>query len=482
MSSARSSATPPSVEEEPRKKGSRGGKRSVTHLSKAQLARKRANDREAQRNIRQRTKEHIETLEKKVKELEEYNRAGSMDRVIKRNKELEDEVEVLRSQITLQSAAIVPVNPESATTPGEMSEEMLIPRKGSLDWSPESEPGPWPGAVSHDIAGSNGPYASSTSQIYPSESAAIGYGTQEMEATQQIPTSAAAAGWEDLMVFGNTTQSLAQPISQSMSQPTPAWAPFPAAFNQPSRFTDLQPSGFTEILDQPPIENATCWQSQPSIYAWQMSTKLKAPVTVTDRLMISVIQSQRHHAFHGGDIQSGVEYPSVNILFNQPGSTKPPSSVTEIMACYSAILSHRGFPLIPEKLASFMCMYRFVQWQISPTYETYKRLHDWQAPKPCQLIIPHPAWMDLPPWGKFREKVIENQARYDNPEFQNDYASNFSVNFQHDPMKALIFENGQIMVSPLMDRHLSDISNMSMKKPFADKYPEFRDDCRFEEV
>ncbi|TVY55444.1 hypothetical protein LCER1_G005421 [Lachnellula cervina] len=133
------------------------------------------------------------------------------------------------------------------------------------------------------------------------------------------------------------------------------------------------------------------------------------------------------------------------------------------MARYSAILSYRGFPLIPEKLASFMCMYRFVQWQISPTYETYKRLHDWQTPRPSQIIIPHPAWMDLPPWGKFREKVIENQARYDNLEFQNDYASNFSV-------------------SPLMDRHLSDISNMSMKKPFADKYPEFQDVCRFEEV
>ena len=130
-----------------------------------------------------------------MKELEEYNRSSSMDRVIKRNKELEDEVENLRSQIVLQSAAIVQVNPESATTPGEMPEEMLIPRKGSLDWSPESEPCPWPGAVSHDIAGSNGPYAPSTSQIYPSESAAIGYGNQEMEATQQIHTSAAAEVW-----------------------------------------------------------------------------------------------------------------------------------------------------------------------------------------------------------------------------------------------------------------------------------------------
>lgn len=175
--------------------GSRGGKRSVTHLSKAQLARKRANDREAQRNIRQRTKEHIETLEQKVKELERYNRSGSMDSIIKRNKELEEEVENLRSQIALHSAPVVPVVPEGVTTPDEMSEDMLIPRKGSLEWSPESEPCPWPGAVSHDIANANGTYASSTSQIYPPESASIGYDNQEMEASQQIPTVTAAPVW-----------------------------------------------------------------------------------------------------------------------------------------------------------------------------------------------------------------------------------------------------------------------------------------------
>jgi hypothetical protein len=71
--------------------GARDGKRSVTQLSKAQLARKRANDREAQRNIRQRTKEHIESLEKKVEELE-----GSMQRVLQRNIKLEAEVGGLR--------------------------------------------------------------------------------------------------------------------------------------------------------------------------------------------------------------------------------------------------------------------------------------------------------------------------------------------------------------------------------------------------
>jgi hypothetical protein len=126
------------TEEEPRKKGSRGGKRSVTHLSKAQLARKRANDREAQRNIRQRTKEHIENLERKVKELEAGSRSGSMERVLKRNKELEDEVEKLRAQISASHASTPP-----SQIP-EIPEELLIPQKVTLDWMPESASCTWP--------------------------------------------------------------------------------------------------------------------------------------------------------------------------------------------------------------------------------------------------------------------------------------------------------------------------------------------------
>ncbi|TAQ84324.1 hypothetical protein B7494_g7354 [Chlorociboria aeruginascens] len=81
----------------------------------------------------------------------------------------------------------------------------------------------------------------------------------------------------------------------------------------------------------------------------------------------------------------------------------------------------------------------------------------------------------LPPWGKFRDKIIENQALYDNTEFQNEYASNFSVNWPYDLIKALVFEEGQIKVSVMMDKYLSDLSHISMRKPFRDKYPEFKD-------
>ena len=48
-------------------------KRSVSSLSATQLERKRANDREAQRLIRQRTKDRIEGLEKQLSDLRNEN-------------------------------------------------------------------------------------------------------------------------------------------------------------------------------------------------------------------------------------------------------------------------------------------------------------------------------------------------------------------------------------------------------------------------
>ncbi|KAF2215825.1 hypothetical protein CERZMDRAFT_56487, partial [Cercospora zeae-maydis SCOH1-5] len=84
-----------------KKRASRAGTRSVTTLSAAQLERKRANDREAQRAIRQRTKDHIDHLERTVNELR-----GTQEQTEKiahatqqRNRELEEEIVYLRNKL-----------------------------------------------------------------------------------------------------------------------------------------------------------------------------------------------------------------------------------------------------------------------------------------------------------------------------------------------------------------------------------------------
>lgn len=85
-----------------KKRPSRAGTRSVTTLTAAQLERKRANDREAQRAIRQRTKDHIETLERQVRDLTSQLDNSSSTRLIdlmRRNEELEQENAVLRARL-----------------------------------------------------------------------------------------------------------------------------------------------------------------------------------------------------------------------------------------------------------------------------------------------------------------------------------------------------------------------------------------------
>ena len=81
----------------------------MKHLTMDQRARKQAHDREAQRNMRQRTKEHVEFLEEYIKflesgveKLQEGMTSEHIDSVLKKNQELEDENRMLRGQLALR--------------------------------------------------------------------------------------------------------------------------------------------------------------------------------------------------------------------------------------------------------------------------------------------------------------------------------------------------------------------------------------------
>jgi len=78
----------------------RKGTRSVSTLTPSQLARKRANDREAQRAIRARTKELIERLQRELEESRgRENRDGMVRELLQKNKALEHEVRTLREAL-----------------------------------------------------------------------------------------------------------------------------------------------------------------------------------------------------------------------------------------------------------------------------------------------------------------------------------------------------------------------------------------------
>src|SRR5262249_30889100 len=98
---------PPKAQPGAKRRPSRAGTRSVSTLTAAQLERKRANDREAQRATRQRTKEQIENLERRIAELTATNETSAkLMAALKRNEELEQENAILRNRLNHAVAAM----------------------------------------------------------------------------------------------------------------------------------------------------------------------------------------------------------------------------------------------------------------------------------------------------------------------------------------------------------------------------------------
>ena len=102
-----------------KKRASRAGTRSVSTLSAAQLERKRANDREAQRAIRQRTKDHIDGLESTITELRRSQEASDKISLAtrQRNRELEEENSYLRLRLS-EAGLTADLPPQSMSMQG----------------------------------------------------------------------------------------------------------------------------------------------------------------------------------------------------------------------------------------------------------------------------------------------------------------------------------------------------------------------------
>ncbi|KAG8427950.1 hypothetical protein J3459_006207 [Metarhizium acridum] len=75
--------------------------RTASHLNSAQLERKRANDRESQRAIRARTKEHIARLEQEVRRLRSRDFNREFQHLLRCNEALETELRQFRASVAV---------------------------------------------------------------------------------------------------------------------------------------------------------------------------------------------------------------------------------------------------------------------------------------------------------------------------------------------------------------------------------------------
>lgn len=91
-----SNGLPPSGK---KRRTSTSGSRGVANLTPEQLAKKRANDREAQRAIRERTKGQIETLERQIQDLTSQQPYQELQHAIQQKEAVEAENEDIKRSL-----------------------------------------------------------------------------------------------------------------------------------------------------------------------------------------------------------------------------------------------------------------------------------------------------------------------------------------------------------------------------------------------
>ena len=99
--------------------------RGVANLTPEQLAKKRANDREAQRAIRERTKGQIEKLEKQIQDLRSQQPYQELQFAIRQKEVVEAENKDIRNRLTSILTLIQPLASHNSSI-GEISKPLSM--------------------------------------------------------------------------------------------------------------------------------------------------------------------------------------------------------------------------------------------------------------------------------------------------------------------------------------------------------------------
>lgn len=98
-----------STDQSKKRRTTASSSRGVANLTPDQLAKKRANDREAQRAIRERTKNQIETLERRIRDLTSQQPYQELQNVLRQKDAVEAENADIKKRLSSVLSLIQPI-------------------------------------------------------------------------------------------------------------------------------------------------------------------------------------------------------------------------------------------------------------------------------------------------------------------------------------------------------------------------------------
>ncbi|KAI1135302.1 hypothetical protein F5Y05DRAFT_395154 [Hypoxylon sp. FL0543] len=470
--------------------------RGVANLTPEQLAKKRANDREAQRAIRERTKNQIENLERRIRELTSQQPYQELQAAIRAKEAVEAENAEIKARLASIVSLIQPV----------LSNQQV---EGALTASPS----PFVNVTPIQTAQRSPSVPTSNNASTPASAASPAYSADSSWQAQAQTQTQSSPNLTQVKMLNQQRHDLLHNLeigageqlkldflldpSQRVykmqtgingAQDTPEYHHLPMKHDWNA--SNPSPRGHIAVNGVPQHQH----QQQHRIEYSMMSTvqppeigaswvgnsapiKNGPPTCPLDSLLLDFLQERRQRAAEGVPPREvvGPRYPSVSSLLNPANSvfSHPLSKVfTDILAAFPGISG------LPERVAVLYYMFLVMRWQVSPTRENYDLLPLWALPTPAQLSTLHPAWIDHLPFPRMREKLA---LEYNPVEFLFDnffipFTTTISLNWPYEATDTLLQspDGSEVLINPVFERHLRRLENWTLGEAFDKTFPRLR--------
>jgi hypothetical protein len=478
--------------------------RGVANLTPEQLAKKRANDREAQRAIRERTKNQIQTLEQRIKELTSQQPYQELQHVL-RQKEL---IELENADIKRRLAAVLELIQPILNGNG------IDTSKAGLQDDLSTSSGPSYGAYHSNHAATTARYSAaaigsvepSTARSSPSpwsrpltqlQSPASPHGSfpYNDRASSESRGRSSVAG--ELPALLRTTSAerralgllpIGRPEIQSgahlVERPSPhaiTHSSLPADSHITIATTQSQPhmAAASSSSSSNSTSTSTSTTYEPRSYqsrpAHACVPQYCAPVCTLDSLLLDFVNERRARLAEGIPEAEvlGPKYPSFNTIL-YPNPNIPTHPMTRFFRDILATFPDINTPV--EKIAVAYVMFLIMRWHISPTAEHFERMPTWVRPTTWQITMPHPIWLDHLPWPDMRSEIVKNYQRYPFESFFIPFTRTLKVHWPEGDLN--LYENprgaapdGECVLSRAFEANIRNLDNWSLGSAFAREYP-----------
>ncbi|KAL8663669.1 MAG: hypothetical protein Q9168_008051 [Polycauliona sp. 1 TL-2023] len=482
--------------------------RGVANLTPEQLAKKRANDRDAQRAIRERTKTQIESLEKKIRDLTSQQPHQELQVILKEKHAVEVENQTIKDKLnaalsllqplldghggsTLGMGASFPpiIGSQNAHWDAMRRDPSLQPPfpsvkaatstpsinhvlsqysdtasvRSSTSASPTFAPASPAGHIHQSPVTSTPPY-NSHGALYLPGPATVEQQRHNLTHSLNINTSGERLNFGFLLDNQNTRSTATSPHTSHRVPTYPRGGP------------NISPSNRRPALSTPKPSSSF----EPPLVAYSVPIRNIPPTCPLDVILLDFLAERRARAAEGFSPTNlvGPPYPSVSSLLNPSRSiySHPLSKVfTDILSKFPDLAE------LPEQVAVLYVMFLIMRWQISPTRENYERLPEWVTPRASQLFTPHPAWVDHLPWPRMRDRMCELYPEISLDDWFVPYTTTLSLNWKYEACDTLLSIGGEggeeLSINPVFERHLRDLGNWTLGPAFAKAFPGLVDTC-----